>query len=117
MVSYRTNRIIQRVFIALALIVLFLGIFFVAQTIINRSNNQPIDAGKEALLKTSDGYEVSLSVRGPIVSDEDFRSYKITISPNIRELHVYKGYKKINLDSIKLNNNLPAYEQFVYALD
>jgi len=38
---------------------------------------------------------VSLSVRGPIVADEDFRSYEIVISPNMRELSVYEGYKKI----------------------
>lgn len=117
MVSYKTTRIIQRLFILAIVIVIAVGMFFIAQTMINTNQNQPINTGKEALLKTSDGYAVSLSVRGPIVADEDFRSYKIVISPNFRGLDVYKGYKQVNLDSIKLNNNLPAYEQFVYALD
>ncbi|MGB4420387.1 MAG: hypothetical protein WBI29_01140 [Candidatus Saccharimonadales bacterium] len=117
MVSYKTTRTIQRLLILAILVVVSLGIFFVAETIVDRTKNQPVDLGKEALLKTSDGYMVSLSVRGPIVADEDFRSYEIVISPNMRELSVYEGYKKNNLDSIKLNNNLPAYEQFVYALD
>lgn len=117
MVSYKTTRIIQRLFILVILVTVSLGVFFIAQTIVNRDKNQPVNLGKEALLKTSDGYAVGLSVRGPIVADEDFRSYRIVISPNVRELNVYGGYKETNLDSIKLNNNLPAYEQFVYALD
>jgi len=95
MVSYKTTRTIQRLLILAILVVVSLGIFFVAETIVDRTKNQPVDLGKEALLKTSDGYMVSLSVRGPIVADEDFRSYEIVISPNMRELSVYEGYKKI----------------------
>lgn len=117
MVSYKTTRIIQRLFILAILIVASVGIFFVVQAVVDKSKNQTADAGKESLLKISNGYAVSMFVRGPIVSDEDFRSYKIIVSPSVRELNTYEGYKKNNLESIKLSNNVSAYEQFVYALN
>lgn len=58
-----------------------------------------------------------MSVRGPIVADEEFQSYAISISPSDRTITTYTGY----LDTVKkkksLDNNTKAYEQFVYALD
>lgn len=78
---------------------------------------QPVDNGRQALLDTSVGHSVQLMTRGPIVADEEFKSYTIRVSPSARSMTVYTGY----LDSIdeqkKLDNNHKAYEEFVYALD
>ena len=69
------------------------------------------------LLKTDSDHGVSLTVRGPIIADENFKSYRILITPETRVMDVYKGYLEENERSKKLGNSTQAYEQFVYALD
>lgn len=66
---------------------------------------------------TENGRSVSWTVRGPIVADEQFRSYQITISPSERKFVTYSGYLDQVTDSRSFTNNQKAYEQFVYALD
>lgn len=117
MVSYKAARVLQVTFLVIVATVILLGVFFIGNFLTNNSNTVIVDKGQEALLKTSEGYEVSALVRGPIVADEDFRSYKITISNSQRELVTYKGYDNQKLDTIKLDNSVAAYEQFVYALN
>ncbi|MDX2776336.1 hypothetical protein PV379_03125 [Streptomyces caniscabiei] len=75
------------------------------------------DAGQKALLSTSAGNSVRMTVRGPIVADEDFRSYRIAVDARGRNLSTYSGYISQVIDSKQLDNNTKAYEQFVYALD
>lgn len=75
------------------------------------------DAGKTALLSTSANRSVRLTVRGPIVAEEKFRSYEVTVSPDSRSMTTYEGYLDKQLTHKKLSNNYRAYEEFVYALD
>jgi hypothetical protein len=58
-----------------------------------------------------------MTVRGPIVADEDFHSYEIDISPTVRSIKTYTGYLDSIVASNNLTNSVAAYEQFVYALD
>jgi len=83
------------------------------------SNDQTsqTDQGKEALLNTSAGRSVQMTVRGPIVADEDFTSYRIAVSNSERSMNVYKGYVEEQTNGKSLENNTQAYEEFVYALD
>lgn len=83
------------------------------------NSRQSVDSsGSEALLGVSAGSAVKMTVRGPIVGDEDFKAYVIEVSPNKRKLLLAKGYLGGQLTELKVeNNNLPAYEQLVYALD
>lgn len=76
-----------------------------------------IDRGRTALLETESDHGVSLTVRGPIVANENFKSYRILITPASRSMDAYKGYLDESERSKKLDNNTEAYEQFVYALD
>ncbi len=76
-----------------------------------------VDIGRESLLSSDVSRSVSLTVRGPIVADESFRSYKITVSPSSRVMTTYEGYLEKEIDSKKLDNNTKAYEELVYALD
>lgn len=75
------------------------------------------DPGRTALLDTSLNHSVRLTVRGPIVAQENFASYQINVSPSSRAMDVYKGYLDDIQKSKSLSNNTKAYEQFVYALD
>lgn len=76
-----------------------------------------LDENRKNLLNTSVGRSVAMTVRGPIVADENFTSYKIEASNNERSMKVYKGYLEEETNNKTLPNNTQAYEQFVYALD
>lgn len=60
---------------------------------------------------------VRITVRGPIVADENYRSYTITVSPGARNMTTYKGYKLEQIDSEQLQNTSKAYGELVFALD
>jgi hypothetical protein len=97
-----------------ALISLARAVFFSDGTSQTVSN---IDTSRSALLNTAIDHSVSMTVRGSIVADEQFRTYQITISPTSRTLTTYMGYLDKKIDQINLGNNTPAYEEFVYALE
>lgn len=72
---------------------------------------------QESILDRSAKRSVRWTVRGPIVADEKFRSYQITISPSSRTYITYSGYLDQVMDTKTYDNNAKAYEEFVYALD
>ncbi len=76
-----------------------------------------VNTGKDALLNTSMDHSVRMTVRGPIVANEDFHSYTITASPTNRNITTYVGYLESVVDAKDFANNTQAYEQLVYALD
>lgn len=76
-----------------------------------------VDEGRETLLNTSVGYSVQMTVRGPIVAEENFNSYRVTVSNSERTISVYAGYLESQTNGKTLGNNTQAYEQLVYALD
>ncbi len=77
----------------------------------------PVNNGKQALTSTLADRSVRMTVRGPIVADEEFHSYTITVSPSTRIMTTYVGYMGQQLKTQQLENNTQAYEQFVFALD
>lgn len=76
-----------------------------------------VDITQQALLDTSSDRGVRLVVRGPIVADENFHSYRITVTPSERRLQTFTGYLNEQVKEIKLGNNTRAYEEFVHALN
>lgn len=81
------------------------------------ANNTGSSAITDAVLDKSDARSVRWTVRGPIIADEKFRSYQITISPSKRIYTTYTGYLDQVIDSKTYDNNARAYEEFIYALD
>lgn len=75
------------------------------------------DTSREALLNISSERSVRMTVRGRIVADESFRSYRIEVTPSSRSLTTYTGYLAQPLETKQLSNNVKAYEEFIYALD
>lgn len=69
-----------------------------------------------SLTDISDSRAVRWSVRGPIVANEKFQSYQISVSPTNRTYTVYNGYLDQVVSTKSYDNNRQAYEQFVYAL-
>lgn len=116
------NSGVQRIIpIALVLIVIVIAVaalFSVGRSIFGSDDaEEVVNTGQEALLNTSLDRSVRLTVRGPIVADEDFHSYTITATPTSRTLTTYQGYLDNQVDQVQLPNNSRSYEQFIYALD
>lgn len=122
MANYRTSRILPTILTIVVIIVVIAGIVALARILFtgaggSSSSSQETNVAQQSLLNTTDGRAVRMTVRGPIVADEDFRSYRITISPSSRQFEAFKGYLDVTTDQQTLSNNTAAYEEFVHALD
>ena len=120
MARYRSSRILPAILILVIAIIVIVAIVSLFR-IIFTSNGSPTptqaDTSRTALLDTSVGHSVKMTVRGPIVASEDFHSYTLAIDSTIRSLTTYSGYTDTVVDNVALGNDTPSYEQFVYALD
>jgi len=83
----------------------------------NQSTTSQTDTSRDTLLNTATGYSVKMTVRGPIVADENFHSYQVAVNSNGRSLTTYTGYLDQSVDSKQFGNNMKAYDEFVHALD
>lgn len=115
-----TSRILPVVLVVIIAVIAVAAIISLARLIFSGSSTTPpaaVDTSRESLLNTSIGHGVSLSVRGPIVADESFRSYVIDISSSERTLKTYQGYRDTIIDNKTVANTVQAYDEFVHALD
>lgn len=120
MASYKTNRIIPVAFVLIVAAIAIAALVSLARVAFFSSgttNTVQVDVSEEALLSTTVDRSVTMTVRGPIVANEAFHSYQITVTPSSRDLTTYTSYLDHQVDSIQLDNNIPGYEQFVYALN
>lgn len=118
---YKTSssRLVPIVIILIVIAIAIAALVSVGRAIFGGSSpsTKTPDTSEQALLNTGDSHAVQMTVRGPIVADEDFRSYQITVTPSSRTLTTYSGYLDQVIDNKQLPNNTQAYEQLVYALD
>lgn len=115
----RNTRIVPIILVILVVAIVIAALVSIGRALFFGSSDQTqtVDPAVTALHDTSGLASVEMVVRGPIVANEDFRSYRVVISPSGRTLTTYKGYVG-QIDSSKTyDNNQQAYEQFVYALD
>jgi hypothetical protein len=111
------RRIIPIIMILVVIAIAIAAVVSIGQSIFGGQKTEEVNQGKLSLLNTSTDRSVRVSVRGPIVADEKYYSFNITIRPNGRTLTTYNGYLNRQIESRDLTNNIPAYEQFVYALN
>lgn len=120
MANYRSSRVLPTVLTIIIIIVAIAGLVALARLIFTGSTSQTqetVDVSQQNLLDTSDGRAVRMVVRGPIVADEDFHSFSITVAPASREYQAYTGYLDVVTNQETLPNNTVAYDQFVNALN
>jgi len=120
MANYRTSRILPIILVVVIIIIAIAALVSLARVVFFSNSNTTtakVDISRDALLNTAEGRSVSMTVRGPIVADEEFRSYKIDISANNRTIRTYAGYLDTVLAQDTLGNSVAAYDQFVHALD
>lgn len=120
---YKGNRSRLFPFVVLLIIVAIVVIGFVAIGRMIFGGGQSQQAPSEQsqlsnqLLATDSDRSVTMTVRGPIVGDENFRSYEMTISPSGRSIFTWKGYDRSKIIAEKqLPNDTKAYTEFVNAL-
>lgn len=120
---YRGNntRFAPIIIIVVVTIALIFGLVVVGrQLFFNGGSSEEvsqIEAARKDLLTVNDNRSVEMAVRGPIVANEDFQSYRISISPDSRDYTTFKSYGDDVTSEKTLPNTSAAYEQFVYALD
>lgn len=122
MAHYRSSRLLPTILTIIVIIIAIAGLVALARLLFTGGGSQSsapsqIDVARQNLLNSSDGRAVSMTVRGPIVAEEDFRSYRITISPSARTFESFKGYLDVVVDKQTLSNNTAAYNQLVNALN
>jgi hypothetical protein len=120
MAKYKNSRILPTVLVVVIVIIAIVALISGARAIFfsgSSSREEVADTTVASLLSTSVSSSVSMSVRGPIVADEDFHSYRIVISPTSRQITTYNGYLGTVIAQQTLGNNTAAYEQFVNALN
>ena len=114
----RNTRIVPIILVILIVAIVIAALVSLGRALFFGGSQQPAtDPAVTALHDTSGVASVEMLVRGPIVANENFRSYRITVSPSSRTLTTYKGYVGQVANSQQYDNNQQAYEQFVYALD
>lgn len=107
--------------IALVLIVIAISVaalVSIGRTLFGGGGTQSVaDTSQASLINTSADRSVRMTVRGPIVANENFRSYQLVVTPNDRTLATYSGYLNQPIGDLRLENNTKAYEEFVFALN
>lgn len=122
MARYRTSRVLPAILTIVVIIIAIAGLVALARLLFAGSGSgsttvSQVDINEQTLLDVSDNHAVSMTVRGPIVAQEDFRSYQIIISPSARDFKAYTGYLNTITSQQTLGNNTAAYTQFVNALN
>ena len=120
MARYRSSRTLPTILTIVVIIIAIVGLVSIARFLFfpgTPAQQQVADTSRQDLLSSEAGRAVTMVVRGPIVADENFRSYQITVSPSSRDLKTYSGYLDTVIEQRNLPNNVTAYEQFVHALD
>lgn len=111
------RRIVPIIFILIIIAVAIAAMVSLGQSIFGGDQPEEVNQGKRSLVNTSEDRSVRMIVRGPIQADENYYSYTITVKAATRTMTTYNGYLNRQIETKEYPNNLPAYEQFVYALD
>ncbi|HWT39669.1 MAG TPA: hypothetical protein VN081_00070 [Dongiaceae bacterium] len=121
MARYQSSRLLPTILTLIVIIIAIAGLVTLIRLVFfsgSSSNDQSqVNTAQAALLTTDPSSSVSMTVRGPIVADENFHSYQIVVSPNSRSIKTFNGYLDTVVSQQDLSNNTAAYDQFVHALD
>lgn len=101
--------------IAIAFVLVIGALFFAISGGLFRSERAE-EVALPQVTDVLDGRSVMMTVRGPIVANEDAESYSIEVGIDSRTITAFTGYERNAVSSQTLTNNRQAYTQFVYAL-
>ncbi|RYF28197.1 MAG: hypothetical protein EOO17_05190, partial [Chloroflexi bacterium] len=117
--SSGVQRIVPIVLVLIVIAIAVAALFSLGRSIFGGSGEPEmvVNTGQESLVNTSIDRSVRVTIRGPIVADENFHSYRITASSTQRNITTYNGYLENQVETKDFANNMQAYEEFVFALD
>lgn len=104
-------------------IILFAGIFLLIKLISggNRTSTQTSQNSKTTTQKvnrlSSDGSEVSYTIYGRVVGEEQHRAIRITVNNSERKLEILQGYDNSAISSQRFSNKESAFQTFLLALE
>src|SRR5690606_887484 len=101
------------------IIVAIIAVVAIGRAFLNRNDQaEPVDdRASRALVTTDADHSVRMTVRGPIVAEEEFYSYEIEVSPIGRRMTNYQGYDKKVIEDVRLRNTTEGYREFAFALN
>lgn len=125
MSRYKKNRMLPIVLIVVIVIIAIAAIVSLGSAMFGGGDDDEreeaaqsrVEETREHLLNTEVNRSVRATVRGPIVGDEMFHSWRIVVTPRERVMTTHQGYLAGELESVRLGNNTPAYDEFVHALN
>lgn len=114
-------RILPLIIVIIVVALVIAAIVTIGRMVLGGDSSSGTEADQEtvssAVLKTTTDRSVLWTVRGPIIADENFRTYQISVSPSERVYTVYSGYLSQAIETKTYANNTAAYQQFVNALN
>lgn len=79
---------------------------------------EPTTTEQVSLAASSDTALVTrITTSGEIINNEDYNSVRISVSRSDRTLEIMSGYQNIVTEVVKFDNNQPAYESFLLAIE
>lgn len=113
-----SNRIVPIILILIVVAIVIAALVSLGRAVLGgNSSSSQSNPGRDSLIATTPDHSVRMTVRGPLVANENFHSYQVVINSTSRSMTTYQGYLDQPIDSRSYDNNVQAYEQFVYALD
>lgn len=112
------SRILPALLILIAIIIAIVALVAVVRAVLGGgAQPEPADdSTTRTLLNTDADHSVRMTVRGPIVANENFRSYRIEVGPTGRRFVVLNGYEGQPAQDEQFGNSSEAYAEFVNAL-
>ncbi len=109
------------VFLGVLLILSVWGVFAIGKRVFRPSGSKVAGI---TTITASDNYEkfiangngAQLEVQGPVKGNEDFKSYKITITPSERRVQLIRGYDGVVTKEQSSANSQQAYEVFMRSI-
>lgn len=113
------SKLLPIVLVVIIAVVAIIALVSIGRAILNSDDSATSvddDPVEQSLLVSEIDRGVRMTVRGPIIADENFNSYEISVSPTERIISTFEGYQDRTIETERFANSTEAYEEFVYAL-
>lgn len=102
-------------------VVIFVGVWLLISLITRdrtpEDQNEPVESSQRSEALSEGTNSVTYTVYGPVVAEEQRRGIRITVTENERRVEVLEGYYETVGKSQTFENNQPAYDTLLIALD
>lgn len=96
------------------------GLFSIAKSLFTRTSNLSTNTDTVQIEQTQDALDtagiVTFEVNGPVVANEDHRSYVISVTNSTVNIKLYERYGAKVIDQKSYPNTQDAYDAFIAAL-